>query len=41
MDYVWNQRGRLEEDLRRKIPVWQRHVRETIGNAIATYLEID
>jgi polysaccharide pyruvyl transferase WcaK-like protein len=41
MDYVWNQRGRLQEDLRKKIPVWQKHVRETIGNAIATYLETD
>jgi polysaccharide pyruvyl transferase WcaK-like protein len=41
MDYVWNQRGRLQEDLRKKIPVWQKHVRETMGNAIATYLEID
>ena len=41
IDYVWNQRERLKEDLRKKIPLWQKHVRETIGNAIATYLEID
>jgi len=41
MDYVWNQRKRLKEDLRKKIPVWQKHVRETIGNAITACLDMD
>jgi hypothetical protein len=41
MDYVWNQRKRLKEDLRKKIPLWQRYVRKTISNAILAYLNKD
>jgi colanic acid/amylovoran biosynthesis protein len=37
--YVWNQRERLKEDLRKEIPLWQKHVRKTIQWAISTYLE--
>jgi colanic acid/amylovoran biosynthesis protein len=40
MDYVWNNRERLKKDLRRKIPVWQRHVKEAMNNALASYLEV-
>ena len=41
MDYVWNQRKRLKDDLRKKIPLWQKHVKKTISNAIVTYLDKD
>ena len=41
MDYVWNQRKRLKDELRKKNPLWQKHVRETISNAIVTYLDRD
>jgi hypothetical protein len=39
IDYVWNQRERLKADLRKEIPLWQKHVRKTIQWAISTYLE--
>jgi polysaccharide pyruvyl transferase WcaK-like protein len=41
MDYVWKQRERLKDELREKIPLWQKHVRATISRAITTYLDID
>jgi len=41
MDYVWNRRELLREDLREKIPLWQKQVRETISRVITTYLDLD
>jgi polysaccharide pyruvyl transferase WcaK-like protein len=38
IDYVWKQRERLKEDLRKEIPLWQKHVRKTMQWAISTYL---
>jgi polysaccharide pyruvyl transferase WcaK-like protein len=41
MDYVWNERERLKHNLRKKIPLWQKHVKETISKTITTYLDMD
>lgn len=41
IDEVWENRGRLEASLRAQIPVWQKHVKETIARTLASFLEVD